>query len=401
MHGCPASEIRQSLGIVLACVESNFQRLRALNCAANPGAPPSHSMPEKDLAEIIQMPRVFLDSLGIGISVTDVEEGRIRFANAEYCRIVGYTFDQLRTDRICFLELTHPDDRERNRLQHARLLAGEIDLYQIDERYLRKDGSLVWARVTASPIRDVDGSIRWYCAVVEDITEKKILEGQLAAAEKLAGLETFNLVVEAEGRSPGASMSSSPSLADMMRHVHPDDRDALEKVLRRAIVKRTGYTQEYRIVADSGAIRWVRAIGTCVYSPSEACTHLVGSTIDITETRAGGEANTPEPIRKILDHIEKHWNQKISIEQLAAQYGISPRAVYQYFSAHGASLGEKIKQNRMQHARRMLCNPDPGETVTSIALKCGFNNPGHFAKEYRKMFGETPSETLRPLPPLQ
>ncbi|MGJ4943233.1 PAS domain S-box protein [Bradyrhizobium sp. HKCCYLS1011] len=358
-------------------------------------------MPEKDLAEIIQMPRLFLDSLGVGIAVVDAEGGRLRFANAEYCRIVGYTLEQLITDRIDFFEFTHPDDRERNRLQHERLLAGEIDQYQLDKRYVRQDGSVVWAHVIVNPIRDGEGRLRWYCAVVEDITATKILEGQLAAAEKLAGLTTFNIVVETDGRSSGSPASSVPSLRDMMRRVHPDDRDALEKVIRRAIVKRAGYTQEYRTIDDSGGFRWVRGMGTCVDSSSEGRTHLVGSTIDITETRAGRDGDTPEPIRKILGHIERHWNQKISIEQLAAQYGISPRAVYQYFSAHGVSLGEKIKQNRMQHARRMLCNPDPGDTVTSIALKCGFNNSGHFAKEYRKMFGETPSETLRPLPRLQ
>jgi PAS domain S-box-containing protein len=356
-------------------------------------------MPEKDLADIIQMPRVFLDSLGVGISVVDAEQGRIRFANEECCRIVGYTLEQLRSGQIRFSELTHPDDRARNRLEHDRLVSGEISQYRIDKRYLRPDGSVIWTHVIVNPIRDADGELRWYCAVVEDITATKILEGQLAAAEQLAGLTTFNIVVETDGQSLGGPASAVASLSDLMRRVHPDDRDALEKVIQRAIVKRTGYTQEYRTIDERGEVHWVRVMGTCVHSPSDRRTHLVGSTIDITEARAGG--GTPEPIRRILDHIERHWSQKVSIEQLAVQYGISPRAVYQYFSVHGVSLGEKIKQNRMHHARRMLCSPNPGDTVTSISLKCGFNNPGHFAKQYRKMFGEAPSETLRALLPLR
>jgi len=358
-------------------------------------------MPEKDLSDIIHMPRVLLDSLGVGISVVDAEEGRVRFANAECCRIVGYTLEQLKADRVRFSELTHPDDRARNQFEHGRLLAGEINQYEIDKRYLRPDGSIVWTHAIVNPIRDADGKLRWYCAVIKDITATKILEGQLAAAEKLAGLTIFNIVVDSDGRSLGGPASSVPSLSDMTCRVHPDDRDALEKVIRRAIAKRGGYTQEYRTIDDRGAVHWVRVMGACVRSPSGARTHLVGSTIDITETRAGRDGDAPEPIRKILDHIERHWSQKVSIEQLAAKYGISPRAVYQYFSAHRVSLGEKIKQNRMHHARRMLCNPDPGDTVTSIALKCGFNNPSHFAKQYRKTFGETPSETLRALSPLQ
>lgn len=353
-------------------------------------------MPEHDLSEIIRMPRAFLDCLGIGISVVDVGEGCICFANAECCRILGYTLEQLRAARICFASLTHPDDRERNMREHQRLLAGEIDQYQIDKRYLRPDGSVVWARVIVRPVRDESGGVRWYCAVVEDITATRILEGQLAAAQQLAGLTTFNLVVETDEHK--AAPVSATSLSRMMSDIHPEDRGALEKVIRRAITKRIGYTHEYRILDNTGAVRWVRAMGTCVYSPSEGLTHLVGSTIDITAIKASRAGDVPEPIRKILEHIDTYWDQKISIEQLAAQYGISPRSVYQYFSTHGASLGEKMKQNRMQHARLMLCNPQPGDTVTSIALRCGFNNPGHFAKAYRKTFGETPSETLRSLP---
>ena len=352
-------------------------------------------MPEKIITEIIQMPRAFLDCLGVGISIVDVETGQIRFANAECCRIFGVTFEQLRTSGTRFIELTHPDDREGNRLQHDKLLAGEIDHYQLDKRYLRADGSTVWARVTVNPIPDAAGALKWYGAVVEDITAMKILENQLAAAEKLAGLSTFNLTLANEHGTQQPITAPSPSLDDMLTQVHADDRDELEKVIRRAVTRRTGYTWDYRVIDDNGATRWVRAMGTCVHSPSEGRTHLVGSTIDITATRLARDGDMPDSIRKILEHIETHWNQKTSIEQLASKYRISPRAVYQYFANNGVSLGDKIKHNRLRHARRMLCNSEAGDTVTSIALRCGFSNAGHFAKEYRKVYGETPSESLR------
>ncbi|BAM87867.1 putative transcriptional regulatory protein with PAS sensor and HTH domains [Bradyrhizobium oligotrophicum S58] len=329
--------------------------------------------------------------MGIGISIVDCETGCIRFANAEFCRVVGYTLGQIRAAHISFLQLTHPEDQESNRRQQEQLMAGEIDGYRIDKRYLRQDGSVVWGRVIVNPIRDAAGSLKWFCAVVEDITATKILEGQLAAAEQLAGLSTFNLIVAIDGRP--ATSAAKFSLSDTLSRVHPEDRGGLEKAIHHAISRRGGYTRDYRIVDECGRTRWVRGMGTCVYSPSEGCIHLVGSTIDITATRRDREM--PEPIQRILEHIETHWHQKSSIEQLAGQYGISPRAVYQYFSNSGVSLGETIKRNRMQHARRLLCNPETRDTVTSIALRCGFNNPGHFAREYRKVYGETPSESLR------
>ncbi|WP_035658582.1 AraC family transcriptional regulator, partial [Bradyrhizobium sp. STM 3809] len=265
--------------------------------------------------------------------------------------------------------------------------------YRIEKRYVRPDDSVVWGRVMVNPIRDAAGRIKWICAVVEDITATKILETQLAAAEKLAGLSTFNLIVTAEDRRPESGAPCAGSLGEILTGVHQEDRDGLEEAIERAIAKRTGYTREYRVIDGAGTARWVRGMGTCVYSPTEGRLHLVGAVVDVTATRQ--QQDMPEPIRRMLDHVELHWQQKASIEQLAAQFGISPRAVYQYFSTSGMSLGERIKQIRMQHARRMLCAPEPGATVMSIALRCGFSNPGHFAKEYRKVYGETPSESLR------
>ncbi|MGJ5178457.1 PAS domain-containing protein [Bradyrhizobium oligotrophicum] len=352
-------------------------------------------MPEQDIAEIIEMPRVFLDSLGIGLSIVDSATGHIRFANKECCRIVGYTVEQIESSGLTFLDLTHPEDRERNRLQHEKLLAGEIETYQIDKRYLRQDGTVVWTRVIVNPVRDAAGNPRWFCAVLEDITATKILQSQLATAEKLAGLSTFNLIVDTGVGGPDAATAVPSSLSEMLSHVHPDDRNGLETAILHAIAKRTGYTRDYRVVDEDGGTRWVRGMGTCVYSSSERYTHLVGSMIDVTSTHRDRDSEAPEPIRRILDHIETNWNQKISIEQLASRYGISPRGVYQYFANNGISLGEKIRLTRLQHARRMLCGPKAGDTVTAIALRCGFRNPGHFAREYRKIYGETPSESLR------
>ncbi|WP_315799585.1 helix-turn-helix transcriptional regulator [Bradyrhizobium sp. SZCCHNR1002] len=352
-------------------------------------------MPGKEIAEIIALPRVFLDSLGIGISIVDSSTGHILFANAECCRILGYPLEQLRTGELTFIDLTHPEDREGNRLQHDKLVTGEVASYQLDKRYLRQDGSVVWGRVIVNPIRDASGRMKWFCAVVEDITATKILEQQLAAAEKLAGLSTFNLIVDTDDSKGEFPSAPSSSVRDMLCRVHPEDRNGLEQAIGRAIMKRTGYTRDYRVLTKDGAMRWVRGMATSVYSPSDGRTRLVGATIDVTTDHLGGENHMPESIRNILDHIETHWDQKISIEQLAARYGVSPRTVYQYFAKNGMSLAEKIKLTRMQHARRMLYDAKAGDTVTSIALRCCFSNPGHFAREYRKIYGETPSESLR------
>jgi PAS domain S-box-containing protein len=106
-------------------------------------------VPDKELERIAAMPRVFLDGLGVGISLIDATTGHIRFANKQYCRILGYSEQELTRGSVSFLELTHPDDRERSDAEHRRLLSGEIPQYRLDKRCLRGDGNWVWVHVTA------------------------------------------------------------------------------------------------------------------------------------------------------------------------------------------------------------------------------------------------------------
>ncbi len=54
-----------------------------------------------------------------------------------------------------------------------------------------------------------------------------------------------------------------------------------------------------------------------------------------------------------------------------------------------------VKYVRRRRARDLLAGPDDKTTVTGVALACGFSNLGHFARDYRALFGELPSQTLR------
>ena len=209
--------------------------------------------------------------------------------------------------------------------------------------------------------------MRWCSAAAEDIGATKILEQQLAAAHRVAGLATWNFAVKTNSweTSPnfnalfGVSTSApAPSLDELTGRVHPE-------------------------------------VATCVYDAAGDVTNLIGATIDITDagTRQGSEL-APKPIRDIFRHIETNWNQPLSINELAKRYGVSSRYVFKYFASQKMSLARHIKQLRLRHARQKLSHPKPGTTVTQVATECGFSNLGHFAKDYSLEFGEKPSKTL-------
>jgi len=103
----------------------------------------------------------------------------------------------------------------------------------------------------------------------------------------------------------------------------------------------------------------------------------------------------PWQVKVIEEYIEANWSEAITVERLSAVSGASARTIFHSFQrARGYSPMDFVKQVRLMRAKHMLEAAEPGATVTGIALRCRFNNMGHFARDYRTAFGELPSDTL-------
>ena len=132
---------------------------------------------EEALRASEQQLQAILDTARVGIVKTDLK-GRILKPNPAYCRLLGYTEDELRERSVG--QITHPDDR----LEDAKLLAamtrGERDVYRREKRYLAKDGTVIHAQLTVALLRDAAGQPESTVGVVEDISEHL----RLAEAER-------------------------------------------------------------------------------------------------------------------------------------------------------------------------------------------------------------------------
>ena len=103
----------------------------------------------------------------------------------------------------------------------------------------------------------------------------------------------------------------------------------------------------------------------------------------------------PWQVRRVEEYIMANWNRPITVEALATAAGASARSIFKAFKdSRDCSPMAFVKSVRLQHARRMLQQPDGTTTVVATAFACGFLNPGHFARDYRLAFGELPSATL-------
>lgn len=117
----------------------------------------------------------------IGMAVTSPEKGWVQ-VNDRLCQIFGYSPDELVTKT--WTELTHPDDVAPDLAQFNRVLAGDIDSYTLDKRFIHRDGRIIYATISASAVRREDGSIDHFVALVQDITARHEAEERLKESER-------------------------------------------------------------------------------------------------------------------------------------------------------------------------------------------------------------------------
>jgi PAS domain S-box-containing protein len=134
---------------------------------------------ERAGAELARSEDIFqsiYEHAAVGIEQVAVD-GRLLMANAALCRMLGYDEAEL-LSKTCE-QITHPDDREREALLLAAVLRGEREFYQIEKRYLHRNGSPVWVSLTSSMVRDAEKKPLFRAVIIQDISERKQAEEAL------------------------------------------------------------------------------------------------------------------------------------------------------------------------------------------------------------------------------
>lgn len=105
---------------------------------------------------------------------------------------------------------------------------------------------------------------------------------------------------------------------------------------------------------------------------------------------------TSAAVRIVEEFIEANWDKPVDIETMVAVAQVSARSLFRQFRKdRGYSPADFAKRVRLGRARQLLEQSGASGSVIQVALKCGFQNPGHFARDYRNAFGELPSATLQ------
>ncbi len=152
-------------------------------------------------------------------------DGKFLRVNRAYSDMLGYSLEELL--KLDFQTITHPEDLEADLAQAQQLLRGEIDSYQMEKRYLRKNGDVVWVLLSGSLVRDASGQPKQFIAQVQDITKRRkalqTLQEQTVLLETVIDSMGNGLIVASKSEFLLFNGPARQLFGDNPGQTHPED----------------------------------------------------------------------------------------------------------------------------------------------------------------------------------
>ncbi|WP_246677588.1 PAS domain S-box protein [Mesorhizobium sp. B2-3-12] len=262
----------------------------------------------RQVAENEQRFRRVMEDSAIGIAIVSLD-GRILQTNPAFAAMLGYSREEI--EALTFFQITHPDDLEIGRETMAGLKAGTVDAFHFEKRYLKKDGTPVWAQLAGSAIRDEkNGHPLYLVSQIEDIDARKQAEARIAEAETRwnfalagAGQGVWDLDIRKGGTTYSSTWVKMLGFEDgeldgdpdrWLTMIHPDDRAAVAEADRAHLEGETEFFEaEFRMRHKDGRWIWILDRGKAIERDADGqLIRAIGSLTDITRRKQAEERLT-------------------------------------------------------------------------------------------------------------
>ncbi|HXI33492.1 MAG TPA: PAS domain S-box protein, partial [Gemmatimonadales bacterium] len=346
--------------------------------------------------------RAIFDGAAFGIAVVGMD-GRPQHCNPALERILGYNQTELRG--MTFASFTHPDDVAVDVGHFDELCRGIRDEYHIDKRYIRKDGRIVWVRLSVSALHDTSGETTCLIGMAEDLTAEK--DGQAERERLLHDLrrseERLRLALGAAamgiwewdvatnrvtwseqleqivGLAPGAFGGTLDAFQEL---VHPEDLPAFQQAIRAVVddpKHGDTFEEEFRFLLPDSAHRWVATRARLLRDEGGRPTRLLGMAHDISRLRQlehqFHQAQKMEAVGRLAGGVAHDFNNLLTAikgysEFLMEEMPITDkrRADVEEISA-AADRAAALTKQLLAFSRSQVLDPkiiDPNAVVTSM-----------------------------------
>jgi len=361
---------------------------------------------EVELRESEQRFRATFEHAAAGIAHVDVN-GRFLRVNERLCELLGHTRDELL--RSSFQDVTHPEDISADLSQIRRLLAGEIETYSMEKRYIARNGGVVWAQLTVSLVEQPEGVPHYLIAVIQDIGLRKQAEAALRGSEEryrrlTRAVTDYVYTVRIENGMVAETIHGEGCIAvtgyvprDFMQNpnlwidmVLPEDRSSVTEQAQQLLRNRGAGAVEHRIKRKDGKIRWVRNTASAHLDNHGNLLSYDGLVQDITE-RKQAEMKLRETNEELhaINRVIAVTGSSIDLDSVV--HTIIDQAVH-ISKLDGATLCLLTESNELQLVAHRNASDAIVEDLSSHAIKVGECLCGNCAKDCKPLVLTAPEQ---------
>ncbi|MGB3585671.1 MAG: PAS domain S-box protein [Tunicatimonas sp.] len=245
-------------------------------------------------------------------------DGNFTFLNKRWEEFTGYSIEESLGQN--YLVIIHPEEQEKYLIYQQKMLAGDIPFVEEELRVVRKDGSIIWGKVSARAERNAAGNPVGISGSLMDIDQRKQVEFALRGSEEkyrflaentqdIITLQDLNMdytyvsprIREVAGHNPENLIGKTS-----FEFLHPDDREPYDTFRQQVLAKQELASTTLRFMTTEGVYRYYETSLKPIFDENQQLIHFISSSRDITQ-----KVKLTQEIEKVRKKVAQDFHDEM------------------------------------------------------------------------------------------